>query len=81
MREGPPGRAPRARVRNSRSLPRRAMTAEDFHGRCGWPFSSSGRCIGCGSQEPRRSLRIREADGEIRWVPVHEAVARGGRSW
>ena len=46
---------------------------------CGLPFLRSQRSCVDGHPEPCRQLRVLEADGYMRWLPVVEAVRRGGR--
>jgi hypothetical protein len=86
VRSPPEGRRPLGRgrspsVRNAQSVNRGKVTEEDFHAVDGWPYAGCGvrQCIGCGAPEPRRSLRVREANGVVGWLPVPEAVVRGGR--
>jgi hypothetical protein len=67
------------------SPPRRvrlSATEEDFHSADGWPFAGARglrHCIRCGSPEPHRQLRVREADGAIGWRSVRDALRRAGR--
>jgi hypothetical protein len=46
---------------------------------CGLPFLRIQQSCVDGHPVPRRQLRVREVDGQMRWVPVVEAVRRGGR--
>jgi hypothetical protein len=80
QRERPPAGGPTPRLRNEGSLHRRSIAEEAFCS-CGWPFVGKGVrvCVGFGHPEPRRHLRVREADGRIGWLPVPDAVAKGGR--
>ena len=68
---------------SERRLTRRSVTEEDFHSVDGWPYAGRrGRrsCVGCGELEPRRRLWVRHPDdGRTEWLPVPDALARGGR--
>jgi ribosomal protein L37E len=79
-RRGPLGGGPSPRTGEA-SLHRRSVTEEDFCRCCGHPLVglSIRSCIACGRPEPHRQLRVREADGRIGWLPVPDAVAKGGR--
>jgi hypothetical protein len=78
-RRGPLGGGPSPRTRRGR-LHRRSVAEEAFCS-CGWPFVGKGVrvCVAFGHPEPRRHLRIRDADGRMGWLPVPDAVAKGGR--
>jgi hypothetical protein len=80
QRERPPAGGPTPRLRNRTSLHRRSVTEEEFCPIDGWPFAGKSvrSCIAFGHPEPRRHLRVREADGRIGWLPVPDAV-EGGR--
>jgi hypothetical protein len=80
MNSGPLSRtAALARAKDS-GRSRYRVDEDDF---CsdGWPFAGRPirRCIGCGRPEPRRQLRVRDVDGTTGWLPVIEAIRRGGR--
>jgi hypothetical protein len=66
---------------NAPKMLHRSADEHDFCS-CGWPFAGRPRryCIGCGEPEPRRQLRVREIDGTVAWLPVPDALKRGGRS-
>jgi hypothetical protein len=74
MRRGLVPRAP------SRRWGKQTTTVDEsrFCG-CGLPFLRIQRSCVEGHPEPRRRLRVLEVDGHVRWLPVVEAVRRGGR--
>jgi hypothetical protein len=74
MRRAPVSRGP------SRRWGKHTTTVDEsrFCG-CGLPFLRIQRSCVDGHPEPRRQLRVLEVDGYMRWLPVVEAVRRGGR--